>query len=137
MRKQKIKKGTAAAKKFMAKVRAAKKSSLRQTGTSNKKKDKLVQAKKPGKRISTNNSVYYERRENRSDKGRLLGMKDISLNAIGAELYELESKISALMQKRKLSKTAAEKKEINTKLAVLKAQFKALRAYLNTRARFI
>lgn len=45
----------------------------RQTGTSKKTQDKAQQAMKPGKRISANGNVYYERRANRSDVGKLLG----------------------------------------------------------------
>ena len=66
----------------MAKIRAKRKiggsSKVRQTGTSNKKKDKRVQAKKPGKRKSATGRTYYERRKNRSDKpGSLLGVVNI------------------------------------------------------------
>lgn len=51
---------------------STKKSPLRQTGSSNKKFDKLVQAMKPGKRTSAAGNVYYERRADRSDKGKKL-----------------------------------------------------------------
>jgi len=73
-----FKKGSKAAKDFMAKIRAkkgvGKVDSKRQTGTTDKARDKKIQAKKPGKRIAkSSNKVYYERRANRSDKGRLLG----------------------------------------------------------------
>jgi len=37
--------------------------------------DKLYQAKKPGKRTSASGNTYYQSRENRSDSGRLLGIK--------------------------------------------------------------
>jgi len=37
--------------------------------------DKRYQAKKAGKRTSASGKVYYESRENRSDKGKLLGIK--------------------------------------------------------------
>ena len=37
--------------------------------------DKRYQAKKPGKRTSASGNTYYENRANRSDKGRLLGIK--------------------------------------------------------------
>ena len=140
----KLVKGSKAAKEFMAKIRAKKKgvgkvSSKRQTGTSNKKRDKKIQAKMPGKRIvktGGKSHVYYERRANRSDKGKLLGIGDISLNAIGAELYELEAKINALKSKKKQARTIAEKKELQYKITVYNNQFKALRTYLNTRAKF-
>jgi hypothetical protein len=44
----------------------------RQTGRTNVLADKGKQAKRPGKRISATGNVYYERRANRSDKGKLL-----------------------------------------------------------------
>jgi len=79
---RKLVKGSKAAKDFMAKIRAKRKgvgktkvASKRQTGTSNKKRDKKVQAKVPGKRVAKQSKqVYYERRANRSDKGKLLGV---------------------------------------------------------------
>lgn len=37
------------------------------TGTSNRRIDKLYQAKQAGKRISANKKVYYEYRANRAD----------------------------------------------------------------------
>jgi len=40
----------------------------------NKKKDKLYEAKKPGKRTSASGNTYYENRPNRSDKGKLYGV---------------------------------------------------------------
>jgi hypothetical protein len=67
-----------AAKKVTTKKPAAvkkattKKSPLRQTGSSNTKFDKLVQAMKPGKRTSAAGNVYYERRADHSDKGKKL-----------------------------------------------------------------
>ena len=36
--------------------------------------DKRYQAKKPGKRVSKRGNIYYEKRGNKSDKGRLLGI---------------------------------------------------------------
>jgi hypothetical protein len=67
-----------AVKKLVVKKPAAvkkattKKSPLRQTGSSNTKFDKLVQAMKPGKRTSASGNVYYERRADRTDKGKKL-----------------------------------------------------------------
>ena len=40
---------------------------LKQAGTSKKVIDKFFKAEKPGKRVSKNGRVYYERRANRSD----------------------------------------------------------------------
>lgn len=45
----------------------------RQTGATYVELDETKQAKKPGKRISASGKTYYERRANRSDKGKLLG----------------------------------------------------------------
>lgn len=44
----------------------------------NPKLDKLYTAKKPGKRKSASGNTYYEYRANRSDKGKLLGIKNDS-----------------------------------------------------------
>jgi len=59
-------------KKAATKKTTTKKSPLRQTGSSNTKFDKLVQAMKPGKRTSAAGNIYYERRADRSDKGKKL-----------------------------------------------------------------
>jgi len=56
--------------------KTTKKKTIKQTGGSNLLYDKRLQALKPGKRISKKGNVYYENRENRSDKGRLLGIYD-------------------------------------------------------------
>lgn len=46
---------------------------LWQTGRfTNQERDRRYQAKRPGKRFSRNGRRYYERRENRSDRGKLL-----------------------------------------------------------------
>lgn len=45
---------------------------VRQTGRTNRVDDLQRQAKKPGKRTSATGKTYYERRANRSDKGKLL-----------------------------------------------------------------
>lgn len=44
----------------------------RQTGSSDRELDLSKQAKRPGKRKSASGNTYYERRANRSDKGKLL-----------------------------------------------------------------
>jgi hypothetical protein len=67
-----------AVKKLVVKKPAAvkkattKKSPLRQTGSSNKKYDERFNAMKPGKRTSASGNVYYERRADRTDKGKKL-----------------------------------------------------------------
>lgn len=59
-----------------AKKKAATKKNVvkKQNGLSNKQYDQRYQAKKPGKRLSAKGNTYYEYRENRSDKGKLLGI---------------------------------------------------------------
>jgi len=143
-----LKKGSKAAKDFMAKLRAkrgkksvsgTKKPSNRQTGTSNRAIDKRIEAKKPGRRIvgkGNNAHAYYERRANRSDKGRLMGMAGISLNDVGSELLELEFKINNLRAKKEQTRLVKDKKIIQEKIKTYSLQFKALRTYLNTRAKF-
>jgi len=51
-----------------------KKSEVKQSGNTDKNRDILFQAKKPGKRKTAWGSTYYENRANRSDKGVLLGL---------------------------------------------------------------
>jgi hypothetical protein len=59
-------------KKAAVKKAPTKKSPLRQTGSSNKKYDERFNAMKPGKRTSASGNVYYERRADRTDKGKKL-----------------------------------------------------------------
>ncbi len=49
---------------------------VRQTGSTHRAEDFQRQAKRPGKRVSANGKTYYERRANRSDKGKLLAPID-------------------------------------------------------------
>lgn len=93
-----LKKGSKAAKDFMAKIRAAKGKTKpkkvgatkilvakKQSGEANRKYDKLVQALPAGKRKTakthyangkkiTHSTIYTETRKNHSDKGKLLGI---------------------------------------------------------------
>ena len=154
----KLKKGSKKAKEYMASIRGMKKSApkkkavkkaapkkaapkkavlVKQTGTSNKKRDLERAARPTGRRKSKSGNIYYERRRNRSDRpGTLLGIGAISLNDIGAELYEMESKINMLKFKKKEARTLTEKKKLQTRINILNTQFKALRVYLNSRAKF-
>lgn len=152
----KLKKGSKEAKEYMASIRGMKKSASKkatkkaapkkaakkaaikkQTGTSNKSKDLQRSAKLPGRRKSPSGGFYYESRRNRSDApGSLLGIGSISLNQIGAELYEMEAKINMLKFRKKEARTMTEKKELQTRINELNTQFKALRLYLNSRAKF-
>ena len=62
-------------KKLPVKIQSVKKiPAKKQTGKSNQTRDKLYQAKKPGKRKSASGRTYYESRANRSDQGQLLGI---------------------------------------------------------------
>jgi hypothetical protein len=65
--------GKAPKKKAVKKV-VKKKVAKKVTGI---KQDKRFQAIKPGKRTSASGNTYYERRANRSDKGKLLGIYNI------------------------------------------------------------
>jgi len=71
------KRGTAAGKKATAKrAMAGVRQSTRQTGSSKTTRDLKKRALAPGRRVSAAGNVYYERRENRSDKpGQLAGEK--------------------------------------------------------------
>lgn len=66
---------TAAKKKTVTAAAKTKKRANPQNGATHVYEDKKRQALKPGKRISANGNVYYERRANRSDVGKLLGAK--------------------------------------------------------------
>jgi hypothetical protein len=72
-------KKTATKKKAATKKSATKKTTTtkkkKQTGSSNKIFDLRKQALKPGKRTTSWGTTYYESRANRSDKGKLLGIK--------------------------------------------------------------
>jgi len=95
-------KSKAAKKKTVGKIvkkktvkKAAKKKTIKQTGGSNLLYDKRLQALKPGKRISKKGNKYTENRENRSDKGRLLGLNN---NVVGKffALEEYKKKLAAI-----------------------------------------
>ena len=139
----KLVKGSKAAREFMAKIRAKKKgvgktTRKKQTGTSNKAIDKKIQALPTGKRISKDsNKVYYERRANRSDKGKLLGIGNINLIDVGNELWKLEYKINQLKEDKKRARLLSDKKNIQSDITVYNNQHKALKLYLNTRAKFV
>jgi len=51
--------------------------------------DKRFQAKKPGKRKSASGNTYYENRENRSDKGKLLGIGQLTkiIGSVSGKYY--------------------------------------------------
>jgi len=66
--------------------KTAKKSVVKKTAKKrlpNSYYDKLHQAKRPGKRTSASGKTYYENRDNRSDKGKLLGIEsNLSISLI-------------------------------------------------------
>lgn len=103
--------------------RAAKQN--RQTGTSNKKRDKARKAKAPGKRKSSTGKVYYERRKNRSDKrGHVTG---ISLPKLRSEMKEqIKLSLGKLLVSRTLAKTKTAAKKIGKRIAPLKRQLNFL-----------
>jgi len=68
------KKVGAVKKKSAPKKKAAKKIVKKKYGL-NTKLDKLYSAKKPGKRVSKSGKTYYENRVNRSDKGKVYGVR--------------------------------------------------------------
>lgn len=63
-------------------------------------------------------------------------MSGINLNEIGEELFSLEMKIKKYQLALKEAKKVSEKKEIRYQISVFNKQFKALKLYLNTRAKF-
>jgi hypothetical protein len=75
--------------------KTTKKKTIKQTGGSNLLYDKRLQALKPGKRISKKGNKYTENRENRSDKGMLLGLNN---NVVGKffALEEYKKKLAAI-----------------------------------------
>jgi len=64
--------------KKIAKKKVAKKKVIKKKYGLNTNLDKKYSAKKPGKRKSASGKTYYENRENRSDKGKLLGIGNIN-----------------------------------------------------------
>ena len=65
------------AKKVVRKIvkkKAAPKKKVAKKKLTRKDYDKRFQADKPGKRTSASGNTYYEYRENRSDRGKLLGI---------------------------------------------------------------
>lgn len=118
----------AAKKKAPIKKAASK---TRQTGESNTRYDKLVQAKKPGKRKSAAGNTYYERRANRSDAGKLLGVPESRIykvrDVLERNVIEAIAKLDRL-KKAKAPKMEIEraKKTVQISKAVLKEQNKLI-----------
>jgi hypothetical protein len=113
----------AKAKKPAAKKPAAKKATTYQTGTSNNLYDKMKKAKGPGKRVSADGNVYYERRKNRSDMpGSLTGIGALKKTALSDCQYKLGKLHTAKLQETtKRGKAALQKQitEVNKKVKQL------------------
>lgn len=108
----------------------------------NKKKDKLYEAKKPGKRTSASGNTYYENRANRSDKGKLLGigsvknMTDKYIKTLN-EIYQYNKAINIIqndmtrlnyspMEKQRAKQTIANFKKIVKELKIHSKELKKL-----------
>lgn len=60
----------------------------------------------------------------------------IGLNDVGSELFSLEVKIQKLKAQKKAQRLMADKKRIQSEISILQKQFRTLKAYLNSRAKF-
>jgi len=91
-------------KKAVPKKKVAKKKLTR------KDYDKRFQAYKPGKRTSASGNTYYEYRENRSDRGKLLGIGKVSTQSLQAvkgaliRLNEYKTNLERMNNSLKMSK---------------------------------
>lgn len=106
-----------------------KKSVQKQTGISNKYRDILFQAKKPGKRITEYGTTYYENRANRSDKGVLLGINADILNELKS-IQQREIYFSDLLQKQLFEEAALKSQSKGKSAGIAKAQLIASRKYI-------
>ena len=110
----------------------------RQTGQSETYYDEMKKALPPGKRQSATGRTYYEYRRNRTDApGKLTGHGGIDILTIGEELTALEYRINDVKARKKSAKLQRDKKELTAELTILNKQFKTLKDYLNSRAKFI
>ena len=72
--------------------------------------DKRYQANKPGKRTSASGNTYYESRPNRSDRGKLLGIGNVSTQSLQAvksaisRLNEYKTNLERVVNSIKMSK---------------------------------
>lgn len=104
----------AKAKKLTAKKTTVKKTSTYQTGTSNKLSDSRKKAQGPGKRVSVDGNVYYERRKNRSDMpGSLTGIGALKKTALSDCTNKLGKLHAAKLQETTKRGKAALQKQIN------------------------
>lgn len=124
------------APKKAATKKTIKKKVYKQTGGSNLLYDKRLQALRPGKRISKKGNKYTENRENRSDKGRLLGIGNVTmdkLHKVNKDIINMELALDKNIKTSKLFqyKTPFWKKE----LAKNKKNIKKFIIELKTHAR--
>ena len=115
--------------KSKAKKSATKKATVKKAAPKKAAKKKVVKKKVGGLdkvvRRGSKTNVHYSR------------VSGIGLNDIGLELLDLERKIIGLKSKKKSLKSVKDKKEIQGKITIYNNQFKYLKGYLNTRAKFI
>ena len=127
----------AARAKFVAMVRAkskAKKSATKKTTVKKAAPKKAAKKKVVKKKVSGLEKVVRRGSKTNVHYSRVSG---IGLNDIGLELLDLERKIIGLKSKKKSLKSVKDKKEIQGKITIYNNQFKYLKGYLNTRAKFI
>jgi hypothetical protein len=127
----------AARAKFVAMVRAkskAKKSATKKATVKKSAPKKAVKKKVAKKKVSGLDKVVRRGTKTNVHYSRISG---IGLNDIGLELLDLERKIIGLKSKKKSLKSVKDKKEIQGKITIYNNQFKYLKGYLNTRAKFI
>ena len=116
----------AKAKKAPAKKAAVKKATATkayQTGSSNKLYDSMRKAQGPGKRVSANGGVYYERRKNRSDMpGSVLGIGALKKSA----MYDCTNKLGKLHASKLMEPTKRGKAKIQKQITEVNKKIKQL-----------
>lgn len=101
------------------------KSSTRQTGRSNKRKDSQRKAKAPGKRKSASGNTYIERRKNRSDApGKLTGVSAGSLK--GELVRRKKDELGRLLLQRDLQTGVVKKRKLSKKITAKRSELKRL-----------
>jgi hypothetical protein len=101
--------------------------------------DKRYQAKKPGKRKSASGKTYYEKRANRSDTGKLLGIGAFSQETIKKienqlkDLQALEGKVRTytIFKNSANYKNPSSQKIINSYIKKAKEQIKETKTHIS------
>ena len=117
------------AKKVVRKVvkkKAAPKKKVAKKKLTRKDYDKRFQADKPGKRTSASGNTYYEYRGNRSDKGKLLGIGNITID----KYKKVQNDVIAL--EKALNRNLEQMKQIQYKTPFWKQRFKISNAKLKS-----